>query len=916
MKKTLLKLAVALCFAFGVNNVSAQQLAFPGAEGFGRNATGARAVASPTVYHVTNLNDSGTGSFRDAVSQPGRIVVFDVAGVIKLNSRIVFSGNSYIAGQTAPGDGVILYGDGVSFSGANNLIVRYLRVYMGKSGSSGKDASGIANGSNMIFDHLSLMWGLDENFSINWDSKGTEPADITIQNSIIGQGIMTHSAGGLIQTDGGVSILGCLYVDNKTRNPKVKGLNQFINNVVYNWGGSDGYIMGDSGGDSWVWLEGNYFIGGPSSSGGPFTRTNANFQLYYNNDYVDTNKDGTANGSVAINSNYGNTTSFKASVTDFVRIPKPHPAITTILTPQEALAKVIASVGASLPARSAPDAYVVDQLLSYGKKGALITNENNNGIYQNVGVVSNGPKLTDTDNDGIPDEWETANGLNPDLKADATQPAGNGYLNIENYINGISAAISPYVRCASDLKLKSRSITSITLEWKNNAEESDGILLQQSADGKAFETIQPLGATATSAEVSGLSEETTYYFRLVTKKSGLADSTPSEILKAATEGTPKAPYASTDPSPEVGSASRFYTEVAFAWENATGPWAGAVSYDVYFGASADALTKIASGISDKNYIYTTSDLTMGTAYYWRVDATNILGTTEGAVWNFKTGTYSFTSTLVDVGKDFTGSVVTAKSGKILASGTKTYTVFPSTVNEMKFSVSGGAVAESDGSYTGKGTTKIQYFDLTDNAHYVEATLTTASAEKNIASIKINGTSSDVDTEISPAVLFSDKLPFNTTSIIGYEEISLPQARKGAIGTEVTAPVGSKSFRLYRTVTISTVDEDLYKIGSGANTTTVGSSSKNPRVAYVSATLELLSNDAVASDIEAETANEEAGITYIDGIINNPKQETVLLYNTTGTLILTSDNSYINAKSIPSGLYIVKTETGKTLKFIK
>lgn len=176
---------------------------------------------------------------------------------------------------------------------------------MGKDkGSSGKDAAGIANGQNMIFDHLSVAWGLDENFSINWDGKGTEPGDITIQNSIMGQGIMSHSAGGLIQTNNGVSIIGCLYIDNKTRNPKVKGLNQFINNVVYNWGGGNGYILGDTEASSWAWLEGNYFIAGPNSSS-PFTRATPTFQLYHNNDFVDTNKDGVLDGEATTNSDYG-----------------------------------------------------------------------------------------------------------------------------------------------------------------------------------------------------------------------------------------------------------------------------------------------------------------------------------------------------------------------------------------------------------------------------------------------------------------------------------------------------------------------------------------------------------------------------------------------------------------------------------
>ena len=105
-------------------SMSAQQLAFPGAQGWGRFATGGR---TGTVYHVTNLNDSGSGSLRDAVSQPNRIVVFDVAGVINISSRMTFAKNLYVAGQTAPGEGITVYGDGVSFSGSDNIIVRYMR---------------------------------------------------------------------------------------------------------------------------------------------------------------------------------------------------------------------------------------------------------------------------------------------------------------------------------------------------------------------------------------------------------------------------------------------------------------------------------------------------------------------------------------------------------------------------------------------------------------------------------------------------------------------------------------------------------------------------------------------------------------------------------------------------------------------
>ena len=150
---------IGFSLLLGAQEASAQQLAFPGAQGWGRFAIGARNGGS--VYHVTNLNDAGAGSLRDAVSQPNRIVVFDVSGVIRIQSRIAFAKNLYVAGQTAPGEGVTVYGDGVSFSGADNAIVRYMRFRMGAVGTRDKDCAGISNGQNMIFDHCSFAWGQD-----------------------------------------------------------------------------------------------------------------------------------------------------------------------------------------------------------------------------------------------------------------------------------------------------------------------------------------------------------------------------------------------------------------------------------------------------------------------------------------------------------------------------------------------------------------------------------------------------------------------------------------------------------------------------------------------------------------------------------------------------------------------------------
>lgn len=182
------------------------------------------------------------------------------------------SKNIYIAGQTAPGSGIAIYGDGLSWSNADNAIVRYIRVRMGRYGTSGKDAITIAEGDNMIFDHVSISWGRDETFSINGDVR-----NVSIQDSIIAQGLETHSCGGLMQSDGGLSLLRNLYIDNKTRNPKVKGVNDFQNNVIYNWGGGGGYIAGDSSGQSYANIINNYFISGPSTSVTAFTRGNENF---------------------------------------------------------------------------------------------------------------------------------------------------------------------------------------------------------------------------------------------------------------------------------------------------------------------------------------------------------------------------------------------------------------------------------------------------------------------------------------------------------------------------------------------------------------------------------------------------------------------------------------------------------------
>lgn len=505
LNKTILAAALIGCSS----SLFAQQLAFPGAEGWGRWAKGARASQNPTVYHVTNLNDSGSGSLRDAVSQPNRVVVFDVSGIIHIQSRIVFASNLYVAGQTAPGEGVTVYGDGVSFSNSSNIICRYLRVRMGHGGSSGKDCAGVAEGRNMIFDHCSFSWGLDETFSINGFGKAY---NITLQNSIIGQGLMTHSAGGLMQADS-ITLYRNLYIDNSTRNNKVKGTNQYANNVVYNWQNGCYIMGGDSEGESWVNIESNLFINGPSGGGDCFGGANQGFHCYGVDNWQDKNKDGQYNPYEV--TNYSASDHRSTDPYDYPVLP--------LYPGNELIERNIPTVGASLPYRDQSDCYMIDELMSMGKKGALISNEESLPIG---GPLTwdwwQGEKRTDTDGDGMPDEWELANGTNINVN-DATVIAQNGYLNIENYINSITQADSQFF-LRRPITLTAASTTStLTLTWRDYTEGEDGFMVAYCKEGEPWRQELEVPANATNCTLTDLEPGTSYLVTVRAWKSYVPD---------------------------------------------------------------------------------------------------------------------------------------------------------------------------------------------------------------------------------------------------------------------------------------------------------------------------------------------------------------------------------------------------------
>jgi autotransporter-associated beta strand protein len=421
LKKSVVGLLLALT---AVSPTLAQLPAFPGAQGFGRFATGGR---NGTVYHVTNLNDSGPGSFRDAVSVSGRTVVFDVAGVIAYTgARYNVAPNITIAGQTAPGDGVTLYGDGIGYTGSHNTITRFIRYRMGVNGTKDKDAVSIDSGHDMIFDHITASWGRDETFSIS----GSDPVNITIQSSIISQGLQGHSAGGLVQTDGAVSILRSLYIDNDTRNPKVKGVNEYVNNVVCNWE-TIGYNMGgDSAGESFVNVFNNYFMRGPASGSSAISGGNTDFHIYATNNWYDGNRNGLLDGTELPFASYG--------PMDLKTTPYAYPiAPVSAYSPLTALKLAISDVGPSFR-RDSVDELMIQQLTSWGLLGGTITSELI-APMNGPGVIRNGTPYPDADNDGMPDFWENGTGSNPAVaNNNAASPSGSGYTRLEDYLNWLA----------------------------------------------------------------------------------------------------------------------------------------------------------------------------------------------------------------------------------------------------------------------------------------------------------------------------------------------------------------------------------------------------------------------------------------------------------------------------------------------
>ena len=405
---------------------------FPGAEGAGARATGGR---GGTVYEVTNLNDAGAGSLRDAVSEGNRIVIFRVSGTIELKSRLTIAKpNITIAGQTAPGDGICLR-DCDLYISTNNVIVRYLRVRLGDASRRQSDSITVWRGSsNVILDHCSATWSVDESLSL-----GGDVGDVTVQWCLIGEALRQsvhvkgrHCFGSLMRASGKVSLHHNLWVHNDSRNPRLGDTYGKMpsptfdvrNNVMYDYGGT---CSGSTQGVFNANYVGNYIKAGPSSTaktpisvGGP-----SSMYFYINSNVWEGHDDYTAD-----NNKFFNQTTFDGReqvhiVPNAFVIP---PVKTT--SAKDAYTAVLASVGASLPTRDAVDSRIIGQVKEV--KGQMINSQNDVGGWPELKST---PAPLDTDHDGMPDSWERKHHLNPKKADGALDSDKDGYTNIEEYLN-------------------------------------------------------------------------------------------------------------------------------------------------------------------------------------------------------------------------------------------------------------------------------------------------------------------------------------------------------------------------------------------------------------------------------------------------------------------------------------------------
>lgn len=542
-------IGLAVCFCIIGSHSFAQLPAFPGAEGAGKFVTGGRGttVSPTTVFEVTNLNDDGLpGSLRYALTAAAtyRTIVFRVSGTIHLNSKLNIRGNTTIAGQTAPGDGICIADHPTVISG-DNVIIRYLRFRMGDKnqkkldangnpvdGSGGDDALGALGVSNIIIDHCSVSWSSDEaltiyrgdNLTIQWCFI-SEPLNYSYHWETGDTDWEQHGYGGIWGAKRG-SFHHNLFAHCRNRNPRFAGIStyspntmgvencDFRNNVIYNWGINT--VYGGEGGNYNV--VNNYYKYGPNTGSGvryrianpSFSSTVTYGKWFVDGNYVDGSSANTADNwsGVVVQGGAGDVPLAKATVPFNLGYPL------TTSTATEAYELVLQNGGCILPGRDTLDQRIVNDVRNRTGKIIDVQGGYPHGTPYNQTVnawpaLNSTTAVTDSDHDGMPDNWETANGLNPNNASDRSGISANGYTHLESYLN--SLATNAFITAGSfnpfSQNIGSPSpVQTITVTGKNltgNVTVKPPAGYEVSADGTTWHTrSNPLLLVANNGNIN------------------------------------------------------------------------------------------------------------------------------------------------------------------------------------------------------------------------------------------------------------------------------------------------------------------------------------------------------------------------------------------------------------------------------
>lgn len=449
MRTTFASAAITLvCVTLGAHPVTAEAhnrgpVAFPGAEGAGRMAVGGR---GGQVLRVTNLEDTGRGSLRAAIEANGpRTVIFDIGGTIRLASPLTIRrGQITVAGQTAPGGGITLR-DYPLVVAADDVIVRHIRSRLGDESGVESDAVSIERGRRIILDHVSASWSVDETLSVGsrYDPPERGIYDVTVQWSIIAESLNgsghakgQHGYGSLVRGGHGARMTfhHNLWAAHRARMPRPGNYNsptvdpegprfEFRENVFHDWGGSHAGYNADTESLSAYAFIGNVYIPGPDSTGRwAFEESNPLARAWFEGNAMD-GQIPDEQWSLVKDSNRPG----------YRMTARPEWAQPATGAPAEVEAAVLARAGAG-PIRDAVDERIIGGVRARSMR--IIDSQSEVGGWPRL---DGGTAWTDGDGDGMPDDWERANGLDPSDAGDGHADCnGDGWTNLEDWLNSLA----------------------------------------------------------------------------------------------------------------------------------------------------------------------------------------------------------------------------------------------------------------------------------------------------------------------------------------------------------------------------------------------------------------------------------------------------------------------------------------------